>query len=236
MNRASMKQVLFVQLPPPRFSFAEPPTNIPLAAGFLAAAIDAASRGSVSVEILASETVDVLGDQALLAKILDRRPAVLAMTLYVWNVTRSLFLAANVKRLLPRTKILVGGPEVTADNAWVMRHPAVDAGVFGEGESRIVSVLQALCSGQDLSGIPGTFCKDGKTPVLNPNARAAVGSCCRGLSVSGRKDPSIPRRHAVPGNHERVPVSVPVLLLPQVLSGHTISLADTRGPGAGFCL
>ncbi len=162
-----MNQVLFVQLPPPRFSFAEPPTNIPLAAGFLAAAIDATTRGDVPTEILTSETVDLLGDQALLAHIVDRRPAVLAMTLYVWNVARSLFLAAHVKRLLPLTKILVGGPEVTADNAWVMRHPAVDAGVFGEGESRMVSVLQALLSGQDLSGVSGTFCKRGKTPVLN---------------------------------------------------------------------
>jgi radical SAM superfamily enzyme YgiQ (UPF0313 family) len=169
MNRASMKQVLFVQLPPPRFSFAEPPTNIPLAAGFLASAMEAASPGDMHVEILDSDTVDVLGDQALLAKIVDRRPDVLAMTLYVWNVNRSLFLAANVKRFLPGTRILVGGPEVTADNAWVMRHPAVEAGVFGEGESRIVSALHALFPGQDLSAIPGTFCKQGKTPVLNTN-------------------------------------------------------------------
>ena len=164
-----MKQVLFVQLPPPRFSFAEPPSNIPLAAGFLVAALDAETQQRVTVDILPSDVVDVLGDKALLTAIAERKPDVLAMTLYVWNVARSLFLAANLKRLLPRLAVLVGGPEVTEDNEWVLRHPAVDAGVFGEGESRIVAMLQALCCGEDPATIPGSFYKKGKESVVNHN-------------------------------------------------------------------
>jgi radical SAM superfamily enzyme YgiQ (UPF0313 family) len=162
-----MKHVLFVQLPPPRFSLAEPPTNIPLAAGFLAAALGEATRPCVAVDILPSEVVDLFGDKALLASIVERKPDVLAMTLYMWNVGRSLFIAANVKKLRPDTVVLVGGPEVTEDNTWVLRHPAVDAGVFGEGESRIACMLHALCHGEDTSGIPGTFRKQGKEPVPN---------------------------------------------------------------------
>jgi radical SAM superfamily enzyme YgiQ (UPF0313 family) len=162
-----MKHVLFVQLPPPRFSFAEPPTNIPLAAGFLAATLGETTPRGIAVDILSSEVVDTCGDRALLAAIVERKPDVLAMTLYVWNVGRSLFMAASLKRLLPDTTVLVGGPEVTEDNTWVLRHPAVDAGVFGEGESRIGFMIQALCRGQDTAGIPGTFRKKGKEPVLN---------------------------------------------------------------------
>ena len=79
--------------------------------------------------------MDVFADQGLVLEIVKRQPAIVAMTLYVWNVDRSLFLASNIKKLSPQTRILVGGPEVTPDNAWVMRHPSVDAGVFGEGES-----------------------------------------------------------------------------------------------------
>jgi len=113
----------------------------------------------VDLQILEPQIVDVLADEGLAAEIAMRRPAVLALTLYVWNAQRSLFLASNVKKRSPETTILVGGPEVTPDNPWVMEHPAVDAGVFGEGESRIGPVLEALLVGREPIGIPGTFAK-----------------------------------------------------------------------------
>ncbi|MBI5568355.1 MAG: B12-binding domain-containing radical SAM protein [Desulfomonile tiedjei] len=168
-----MNRVLFIQLPPPRFAFHEPPTNIPLAAGFLAAAMDSAGCQGMMTEILEPERADVLGDRAVLRSIVARRPAVLAMSLYVWNVERSLFLASNVKRALPQTLVVVGGPEVTPDNRWVLRHPAVDSGVFGEGESRIVPLLETLLSRRNPDRIPGTFFKDRKELVLNTESPAA---------------------------------------------------------------
>ncbi|MFH0822819.1 MAG: radical SAM protein [Pseudomonadota bacterium] len=153
-----MMRVLFIQLPPPRFSFEEPPVNIPLAAGFLIRALEAAGSRNITVDILEPRIVDVLGDKGLARKIVERSPDVLALSLYVWNVRRSLFLASAVKRCLPETRVLVGGPEVTPDNAWIQSHPAVDAGVFGEGESRIASVLDRLSDGKtSLAAIPGTF-------------------------------------------------------------------------------
>lgn len=154
-----MNTVLFVQLPPPRFSFREPPTNIPLAAGFLASAMNLARPKGVSVEILEPEIVDVLGDAGLMGEVVTRRPSVLALTLYVWNVERSLFLASNVKRRVPNIKVLIGGPEVTLDNRWVLEHPAVDAGVVGEGESRIAPMVEALVGERDPQPLPGTFFK-----------------------------------------------------------------------------
>ncbi len=155
-----MKSALFLQLPPPRFSFEEPPTNIPLAAGFVLAALEASGPQSIQAEILGPDITDVFADQGLAGKVADMRPAVAALTLYVWNVERSLFLASNIKRRLPSTLILVGGPEVTPDNKWVLEHPAVDAGVFGEGESRIAPLLEALGDRRQPLGIPGIFFKD----------------------------------------------------------------------------
>ncbi len=154
-----MEKILFLQLPPPRFSFAEPPTNIPLAAGFIAAAFDAVSKPGVSTEILESQVTDILADQGLILEIVKRRPAILAMTLYVWNVDRSLFVASNVKNLSPQIRILIGGPEVTPDNTWLMKHPAVDAGIFGEGESRIGPLAKSLLAG-DGPDLTGFFMKD----------------------------------------------------------------------------
>ena len=162
-----MKSVLFVQLPPPRFSFQEPTTNIHLAAGFVAGALEAHGAPGIQASIVDSEIVDVFSDRGLLNAIVQMRPAIVAMTLYVWNVQRSLFLAANIKRTLPGTMVLLGGPEVTPDNLWVIRHPGADAGVFGEGESRIVPMVEALLSQHPGRNIPGTFFKETGGVLIN---------------------------------------------------------------------
>ncbi len=156
-----MAHVLFLQLPPPRFCFEEPPANIPLAAGFLSTALEDEGPKGITAEILDPSIVDVFADQPLLLEVLKRSPTIVAMTLYVWNVERSLFLASNIKRNSPDTRILVGGPEVTPDNVWLINHPAVDAGVFGEGESRIGPMVAMLFEERSADGLKGFFLKSG---------------------------------------------------------------------------
>lgn len=155
-----MKRLLFVQIPPPRFSFSTAATNIPLAAGFLKSALDSSGLKNMENGVLSPEIADVLADRGLAREIARMRPSVVAITLYVWNVERSLFLASDIKRRSPETTILVGGPEVTPDNAWVLRHPSVDIGVFGEGESRMAGLVNALGQGKLPEGLPGIFFKD----------------------------------------------------------------------------
>jgi radical SAM superfamily enzyme YgiQ (UPF0313 family) len=162
-----MKSVLFIQLPPPRFSFCEGPANIPLAAGFMACALKAGGFHDASVEILGADVSDVYADAGLAAHIARRAPSVLAMSLYMWNSRRSLFLGSAVKRRLPETRILIGGPEVSLDNRWVLNHPAVDAAVFGEGESRIRSVLENLIASTEVWDTPGTLYKTKKGELRN---------------------------------------------------------------------
>jgi radical SAM superfamily enzyme YgiQ (UPF0313 family) len=161
------RSILIVQLPPPRFRFEEPPTNIPLAGGFMATVIQNALGSGVEVEIPAPHVTDVFADRALAERIAGRRPDALLLTLYLWNAQRSLFLASNVKRREPGTAVIVGGPEVSPDNEWVLNHPAIDAGVFGEGESRIVSLLEALFERSVPVGVPGVFYSDSNGLHLN---------------------------------------------------------------------
>ncbi len=62
---------------------------------------------------------------------------------YIWNVEAHLKLAENLKKLLPDTKILFGGPEVSYHNeAWLDAHPFVDHLIRGEGEDAIVTLCQ----------------------------------------------------------------------------------------------
>jgi radical SAM superfamily enzyme YgiQ (UPF0313 family) len=65
-------------------------------------------------------------------------------TCYVWNIDRTLWIAEHLKRRRPDLHIVLGGPEITGDNAWVLEHGAVDYAVLGEGEQTFVELLSAL--------------------------------------------------------------------------------------------
>lgn len=154
-----MKEVVFLQLPPPKFSLREVPTNIPLAAGFLVSALKISQPPAIQPRILPPDIMDLLADQGVIEAVVERNPSVVALTLYVWNVMRSLYVASEIRKRLPSVSILVGGPEVTLDNEWLHGHPAVDAGVLGEGESRISRALELLVNGLPPADLPGTFWK-----------------------------------------------------------------------------
>jgi hypothetical protein len=169
-----MKKILFVQLPPPRFDFEEPGANIPLAAGFLVSALKVRECLEFETEILNSEISDVFGDSGLTREIVERSPDILAMTLYLWNSQRSLFIAAAVKRLLPEMKVIVGGPEVTHDNEWILRHPAVDSAIIGEGEPQFAEALREL-SGRPQRG--SSFKTVSKTGSVIFKKKQTTASC-----------------------------------------------------------
>ncbi len=155
-----MNKLLFVQLPPPRFTFEQAPVNIPLAAGYLAGALDADGLDH-EIAILEPEIVDTLADAPLVSAILAKSPDILAFTLYVWNVERSLFIAAQVKRRNPDITVIVGGPEVTMDNEWLLHMPVIHAGVIGEGEVGFGPLLKTLSTGDLDVASPSTFVRHG---------------------------------------------------------------------------
>ncbi len=85
-----------------------------------------------------------LGDRGLVAEILAAEPWMVGFTCYLWNIERTLWIAAELKRARPELLIIIGGPEVTADNEWVLAHPAVDYAAIGEGEQTFAELLEAL--------------------------------------------------------------------------------------------
>jgi len=154
-------------------------------------ALQSSRSRNLEFRVLSPEIADVLADRGLALDIARRRPSVVAMTLYVWNVERSLFLASEIKRRSPGTKILIGGPEVTSDNVWVLRHPSVDVAVFGEGESRIAVVTQALLNNKAPKGIPGACYNDrGELQINREPAPAWDLSSCLYPYLDDRISPS----------------------------------------------
>ncbi|MDR7869131.1 MAG: B12-binding domain-containing radical SAM protein [Sporomusaceae bacterium] len=93
---------------------------------------------------------------AILGDIYRLHPDVLGLACYIWNIDACLTLAALVRKVLPGTVIILGGPEVSYDPARVMAdNPAVDYIVQGEGEETLASLLAEIGAGRLPEGIAG---------------------------------------------------------------------------------
>jgi radical SAM superfamily enzyme YgiQ (UPF0313 family) len=142
------RKVLLIQLPIPPAGIEAVRGNVPLATGYVKLA---ASRAGLDrhfdIEILPARQANQLSDQALVRQILARDPWMVGFTCYLWNIDRSLWVASRLKQARPELLVLIGGPEVTADNAWVLSHPSVDFAAVGEGEQTFCDLLASLSSG-----------------------------------------------------------------------------------------
>lgn len=73
------------------------------------------------------------------------RPDILVFSVYIWNGQLTRQIAAQIKKLLPKTIIVFGGPEVSFDALGEMtRNPFVDYVVKGEGEGSLLSLVELL--------------------------------------------------------------------------------------------
>src|SRR6516162_3189368 len=148
------RRILLAQLPIPPLGPAPIRGNIPLAAAYLK--LLAERRGlaaSYHIELFPAGLANSLGDQALVTAIAQREPWLVGFTCYLWNIERTLWVARELKRLLPGVRIVLGGPEITADNAWVLDTPDYDFAVIGEGEQTFADLLLGLL-GDDVPPVP----------------------------------------------------------------------------------
>ena len=142
-----------MQLPVPPPAALAATGNVPLAAGCLAVSAQVHGLSNrVAIDVVAPSVTDSLGDVRLAEAIAADEPDLVGLSLYLWNVDRSLHLAREVKRRSPRTRIVIGGPEVSADNHWLQAQGGFDLAVAGEGEEVFVELLEAELSGRPLPG------------------------------------------------------------------------------------
>ncbi len=160
------RHVLLVQLPIPPPGPGPIRGNIPLAAGYLK--LLARSRGledHFQIDIFPPALANRLSDEGLVAAILERRPWLVGFTCYLWNIERTLWIASRIKQRHPEVQILLGGPEITADNAWVLADRAIDYAAIGEGEQTFVELLQSFVNTSiPRHSIPGLCLPSGATP------------------------------------------------------------------------
>jgi radical SAM superfamily enzyme YgiQ (UPF0313 family) len=148
---------------------------VPLAAAYLKLFAESCGLGhDFDIDILHSPLANTLGDQALVAELALRQPWLVGFTCYLWNIERTLWIVRELKRRLPCVRIVLGGPEITADNAWVLQTPDYDFAVIGEGEQTFANLLLALLD-DDVPPVPvaGLYVPASSGPRYQPTRAPA---------------------------------------------------------------
>lgn len=151
--------MLFAQLPIPPAGPTPIVGNVPLAAGYLI--LHARRRGldkHFQFEILPPNVANTFSDCGIVEAILARQPGIVGFSCYLWNIDRTLWICAQLKSKCPEIVIVMGGPEITNDNAWVFASGVIDFAAVGEGEQTFSDLLESiLASRQDRELIPGLW-------------------------------------------------------------------------------
>lgn len=85
-----------------------------------------------------------------------------AFSCYIWNIECVKRLIADLKKLLPKSTIILGGPEADWQaDALLRTQPQMDIIVHGEGEQTTCLLLEALHAGTDPDACPGISLRHG---------------------------------------------------------------------------
>lgn len=94
----------------------------------------------VQTDILACTITQPVLD--ILRELHARRPDWIGLSVYIWNTEKVRLLLPEIKKILPETKIVLGGPEVSYDaEKWFAEFPAIDFIIRGAGENGLRTLL-----------------------------------------------------------------------------------------------
>lgn len=127
---------------------------------------------------IAEYTINQPADR-ILRDIYARRPDMACFSCYIWNIQYVRTLARELGKILPRTAIWLGGPEVSYDAAEVLRElPEVSGVMKGEGEETFAELVKAGISLRQhaaASGIsPAGACRASDASALRGRLLAAI--------------------------------------------------------------
>lgn len=100
---------------------------------------------------LAEFTINQQKDE-ILKGIFRRKPEVLCISCYIWNISYVKELITELHKILPHTAIWLGGPEVSYDASAVLReYPQVTGIMKGEGEQTFLALCRLYAGYTDTS-------------------------------------------------------------------------------------
>lgn len=89
--------------------------------------------------------------EEILEGLYKRQPEIVGFSCYIWNIEYVLYVAENLKKVLPEVKIILGGPEVSYNaRTLLQKHEFIDVVMIGEGENTFREFLECvLADGTD---------------------------------------------------------------------------------------
>ncbi len=98
-----------------------------------------------------------------------RQPDVIGFSCYIWNIEETIRVLEVLKKVMPATRIVLGGPEVSYDTEqWMQRLPQVDFIVIGEGEETFHQLLQEIEGAGKYHFIYGVAYRKGEEIIVMP--------------------------------------------------------------------
>lgn len=103
------------------------------------------AKGFCKSEIEIAEYTINNREEQILDEIFRKKPDVLCFSAYIWNIEMVKSLASDFKKILPETKIIVGGPEISFEGEeFLKKNPAIDFLILGEGEETFAELVLAF--------------------------------------------------------------------------------------------
>lgn len=98
-----------------------------------------------------------------------KKPDVIGFSCYIWNIEKTIQIVKMLKKVLPETIFILGGPEVSYDSQhWMEQVPEVDMIIRGEGEETFKQVLSCVKNGQTYQNVGSLVFRNNEQIVLTP--------------------------------------------------------------------
>ncbi|RRJ64420.1 DUF4080 domain-containing protein [Paenibacillus oralis] len=105
----------------------------------------------------------------IVSDLFQRRPDVVGFSCYIWNIEETIKVIKLLKKVLPETTVVLGGPEVSYDSQhWMERVREVDFIVMGDGEETFHHLLQELAGARKFHFVFGAAYRKGEEVMINP--------------------------------------------------------------------
>lgn len=123
------------------------------------------TNGSFDI-IIAEFTINQYIDY-ILSEIFKLSPEAVGFSCYIWNYELVKSLTFELKKILPKVKIFLGGPEVSFNPKEVLGETDADFVISGEGEEIFLNLINALEKGESAENIRGISYKADDRIIVN---------------------------------------------------------------------
>ncbi|CAM4050848.1 B12-binding domain-containing radical SAM protein [Lederbergia lenta] len=104
----------------------------------------------------------------IVTDLFTKKPDVIGFSCYIWNIEETIKVIENLRKIMPKLKIILGGPEVSYDVIyWLERIPQIDYIVIGEGEETFKQLLDEISGDMKIENVHGIGYMLDNKPKIN---------------------------------------------------------------------